>query len=247
MVRAISQSRQPGPCQLHDGAALRRLVLERREQGRLDDVTLIDARQRHDARRKPVAERDRASLVEEDHVHVARCLDGATAHGQDVEAGDAVHARDADRGEQTSDCRGDQADEQGHEHNEAELRVGVEAEWPDRRRREQEDDRQAGQEDEQRDLVGRPLPFRALHEGDHPVEERLAGVRGDAHRERVAGDRRAARNRAPDVGARLLEDRRRLTRDDSLVDVRHALDHVAVARDRLAIEDHDDIARAEEG
>ena len=39
---------------------------------------------------------------------------------------------------------------------------------------EQEDDRQRGEQDGQRDLVRRLLPLRALDQRDHPVDERLA-------------------------------------------------------------------------
>jgi hypothetical protein len=42
-----------------------------------------------------------------------------------------------------------------------------------------------GDEDVQRDLVGRLLPVSALHQGDHPVEERLAGFGGDQPDEQV--------------------------------------------------------------
>ena len=112
----------------------------------------------------------------------------------------------------------------------------------------QEDDRQAGEQDRQGDLVRRALALGALDEGDHPVEEGLARVGGDA-------DRRAGRwssvvppvTRAADVGARLLEDRRRLAGDRGLVDEADALDDVAVAGDRLALLDDDDVALAQLG
>ena len=42
--------------------------------------------------------------------------------------------------------------------------------------REQEDDREPGEQDVERDLVRRLLARRALDEGDHPVDERLARV-----------------------------------------------------------------------
>ena len=41
----------------------------------------------------------------------------------------------------------------------------------------EENDREPGQQDRERDLVGRLLPRGALDQRDHPVEERLAGVR----------------------------------------------------------------------
>ena len=91
-------------------------------------------------------------------------------------------------------------------------------------------DRQRGQQDVQRDLVRRALPLGALDEGDHPVDERLPGTRGDPHHDLVrehhgaAGDGRA-------VAAGLPDHRRRLTGHRGLVDRRDALDDVAVTGD----------------
>jgi hypothetical protein len=55
-------------------------------------------------------------LVEQQHVDVARRLDGAARGGDDVRLDHPVHAGDADRREQAADRRRDQADEQRHEH-----------------------------------------------------------------------------------------------------------------------------------
>ena len=54
------------------------------------------------------------------------------------------------------------------------LGVGVDGERLQRDDREQEDDREPGEQDVERDLVRGLLPLGALDEGDHPVEERLA-------------------------------------------------------------------------
>ena len=105
----------------------------------------------------------------------------------------------------------------------------------------QEDDRQPGEQDVERDLVRRLLPLRALDQGDHPVEERLAGVRGDAHDDPVGDDLGAAGDRRA-VAAALADDRRRLAGDRRLVDGGDALDHLAVARDDLAGLDQHEVA-----
>ena len=55
-----------------------------------------------------VAERDRARLVEQQHVDVARGLDRAARQGEHVAAHQAVHAGDADAREQRADRRRDQ-------------------------------------------------------------------------------------------------------------------------------------------
>ena len=113
------------------------------------------------------------------------------------------------------------------------LGFGVDGERLQRDDGEQEDDREPGEQDVERDLVRRLLPLGAFDERDHPVEERLARLGRDAHDDLVgehpgaAGDRRA-------VAAGLADDRRRLAGDRRLVDGRDALDDVAVARDHLA-------------
>ena len=53
--------------------------------------------------RLPVAERDRAGLVEQQHVDVARGLDRAAGHGDHVLRDHAAHAGDADRRQQAAD------------------------------------------------------------------------------------------------------------------------------------------------
>ena len=104
-----------------------------------------------------------------------------------------------------------------------------------------------GEQDRERDLVRGPLAFRALDEGDHPVQEGLARVGRHADHQPVADQRRATGHRAPDVGAGLLEHGRGLTGDRGLVDEADALDDVAVAADDLAGLDDDHVAAPELG
>ena len=51
--------------------------------------------------------------------------------------------------------------------------LGVDGKRLQRDHRHQEDDRQPGQQDVERDLVRRLLPLGAFDERDHPVQERL--------------------------------------------------------------------------
>ena len=78
--------------------------------------SIVDARRGNELGRHAVAERDRAGLVEQQHVHVAGGLDGAAARGQHVAAHQAVHAGDADGAQQAADGRRNQADEQRQQH-----------------------------------------------------------------------------------------------------------------------------------
>ena len=69
---------------------------------------------RQELHRLAAAERDRAGLVEQQRVHVARGLDRLAAHRQHVVLHHAVHAGDADRREQAADRRRNQAHQQRH-------------------------------------------------------------------------------------------------------------------------------------
>ena len=95
-----------------DRAALGRLVGERRELRRLGELLLADAVHRDELGGLAVAERDRAGLVQQQHVDVAGGLDGAARHREDVALDEAIHAGDADRREQRADRRRDERDEQ---------------------------------------------------------------------------------------------------------------------------------------
>ena len=112
-------------------------------------------------------------------------------------------------------------------------RPGVDRERPQRHDGGEEGDRQAGEQDVERDLVRRLAPLRALDERDHAVEERLAGLLGDPDHEPVreqpgaAGDGRA-------IAAGLADDRRRLAGDRRLVDRADPFDDLAVGGNDLA-------------
>ena len=67
-----------------------------------------------------------------------------------------------------------------------------EREGQQRDRREEEDDRERGEQDVERDLVRRLLPLGALDHRDHPIEERLAGIGADADDDPVREDARPA-------------------------------------------------------
>ena len=108
-----------------DRAALGRLVGERGELRDLGELARLDAVDRDELGGLAVAERDRAGLVEQEHVDVAGRLDRAARHREHVALHEPVHPGDADRREQRADRRRDQRDEQGDQHG---LRdVGVPA------------------------------------------------------------------------------------------------------------------------
>ena len=140
--------------------------------------SLVDARRREELGRLPVAERDRAGLVEQQRGAVAGRLDRAAAHGEHVALHEAVHAGDADGREQRADRRRDQADEEGDEHDHRLLGA------PSRSAN------GCSVTVASRKMIVRPASrmlsaisfgvfwrLGALDERDHPVEERLARLR----------------------------------------------------------------------
>ena len=205
-----------------------------------------DALDRAEFRRLAVAERDRAGLVEQQRVDVARRLDGAAGHGEHVEAHQAVHAGDADGREQRADRGRDQRHEQRDEHDDRNGAAGIGGEARDRRRRQHEDQRHAGKQDVERDLVGRLLALGAFDQRDHAVEEGRAGRRGDAHADPVGQNLRAAGHRRA-VAAGFADDRGGFAGDRRLVDGGDAFDHLAVRRDDVAGLDEDDVADLQAG
>ena len=100
----------------HDAAALGRLVGERGELRGVGELLLGHAGRRQELRGLPVAERDGAGLVEQQHVDVAGRLDRATRSRDDVRLHHAAHAGDADSRQQAADGGRDQAHEQRDQH-----------------------------------------------------------------------------------------------------------------------------------
>ena len=95
------------------------------ELRRIGQFALVDAGQRNELGRLAVAERDRAGLVEQQRVDVARRLDRAAGHGQHVEAHQPVHAGDADRRQQRADRGRDQRDEQRDQDHDGDRAAGI--------------------------------------------------------------------------------------------------------------------------
>ena len=230
--------------QNHDGAPFRRLVSERGELGRIGEVLLGDAPNGPERGRLAVAERDGPGLVEKERIHVTGRLDGAAGHGQDIEANQAVHPGDADRGQQRADRGRDQGDEERHKHKQRDRPTRIGSEARDRGRREDEDDRHPGEQDVERDLVRRLLSLGSFHQADHVIEEGLALGGGDADLDPVREDLRAAGHGGP-VAAGFADHRRRLAGDGGLVHRGHALDHLAVGGNDVACFDQDDVAHLE--
>ena len=195
----------------------------------------------HELGRLPVAQRDRAGLVEQQRVDVARGLDGAARHGEHVEAHQPVHAGDADGGEQGADRGRDQGHEQRHQRDDRHLAAGVGGEARDARPGEDEDQLMPASRMLRAISFGvfcRTAPSTSAIIRSRKVEPWAAVIRtliqSDKHAG-AAGDGRA-------VAAALADHRRRFAGDRRLVDRGDALDHLAVGRDQVAGLDQDEVA-----
>ena len=237
--------------QHNDAAAFGRFIGKARKLRGIGQFGFVNAVGRDEFDRLAIAERDGAGLVEQQRVDIARRFDGLAAHGEHVVLHDAVHAGDADGGEQAADGGRDQADEQRDQHDDggdrARFRLidAVLREGRERDDRQQEDQRKPGDHDVQRDFIGRFLPLRAFDESDHAVEERFAGVRSDLNLDVIrehfgaAGDRTA-------IAAGFANDRRAFARDDRFIDAGDAFDDIAIAGNHVVRFAEADIAFAQQ-
>ena len=121
---------------------------------------------------------------------------------------------------------------------------GIAGERPERNADDEEDQRQAREQDRQRELVRRLLPLGAFDQRDHPVDEGRARRGGDADLDLVGEHRRAAGHRRA-VAAGLADDGSGFAGDRGFVDRGEALDDLAVAGDDVAGFDQHDVADAQ--
>ncbi len=192
--------------QLDDRSALRSLVSQARRKHRLGQLRPRYAPGGDEFSGPPVAVGNGAGLVEQQRRAVAGGLNCPARRRKDVPLHHPVHPGDADRRQQAADRRGREADEQRDEHDGGLDRFGVNRHWLERYYRDQKDHREPGDQDVERNLVGRLLPASALDEGNHPVQERLTRIRCRAGHDPVRQDHGAARHRRP-VAARFADHR----------------------------------------
>ena len=204
-----------------------RFVGQRGELRRIRQFLFGDAAHRAKGRRLAVAERDGAGLVEQQRIDVAGGFDRAAGHRQHVEAHQPVHAGDADRRQQRADRGRDQRHEQRHQHHHRDRAAGIGRIARDRHGGEHEDDGKAREQDVERDLVRRLLPFGALHQLDHAVDEGRALRRGDADADPVRQHLSAAGHRRA-VAAGFADHGRGFAGDRGLVDGGDAFDHFTI-------------------
>ena len=218
-----------------DRAPFRRFVGQRRQLRGVGQFLLVDAGRRMERRRLAVAERDRAGLVEQQHVDVAGRLDGAAEVAitlartmrsmpampiADSRPPIVVGIRQTSSATSTVIVTALPCPACATAYTRERRSVTVASRNTSVSMREQ--DRQARSRSASSAL-------RAFDHRDHPVEERLAGIGGHADDEPVREHARAAGD-GREVAAGFAHHRRAFAGDRALVDRRDALDDLAVGR-----------------
>ena len=108
-----------------DRAAFRGLVGQRGDLRRIGEFAFLDPGQRDELGRLAISQGDRAGLVEQQGVDIARRLDRTARHRQYIEAHQPVHAGNADRRQQRADRRRDQTDKQRRQHDDRNRTPGI--------------------------------------------------------------------------------------------------------------------------
>ena len=180
-----------------------------------------------------IAERDRAGLIEKQHVHVARCLNRAPAHGENIALQNAIHSGNANGAKKSADRRRNQTNEQRNQNRNRKCSAGINSERLQCDADEQKNERQRREQNRQSNFVRRFLSLRTFDERDHAIEKSVAFVHRDANNDAIAQHARPARHRTA-ISATLPNDRRRFTRDGCLVHARDSFNDVAVRGNDVA-------------
>ena len=226
----------------HDNrAAFGSLVGQRGKLGGVRHFGFADSGRGEKFRSLAIAKGYGAGFVEQQRIHVACGLHGATGHRQHVVLDQTIHTGDADGREQAADRGGNQADQQRNQNEYRLRRAGVNGEGLQRHHGQQEDDGQSGEQDVQSNFIGSLLARSAFHQSDHAIQKGFAGIRSDldldliAENARATGDGRA-------ISAGFTNHRSRLAGDCGFVDGRDTFDDLAIAGDEFSGGNGDQIA-----
>ena len=205
-----------------DGSPFRSLIRKRRQLGRVGEFLLGDAGGRNETRCLPVSQRDSPGLVEQQGIHVPGSFYRPTGHRQNVVLYEPVHARDPDSGKQPANRGGNQTHQQGDQDENGLRTAGVDRERLQGDYRQQKDDGQTCEQNVQSNFIRGLLPLSPFDQGDHAIQERLAGVGSDLYFDPVGQDARTARDRRAiaagfaNHGSRFAGDCRFVHRRDTL-------------------------------
>ena len=216
-----------------DGAAFRGFVGERRKLCGVCEMRFINARRGEKVSRGAITQRDGASFVEEKNVDVACGFDGPAGHGENVAAEQAVHAGDADGGQQTTDGGGNQTNKERREHENILWSGRIDGERLKRDDGEKEKNGETREKNVEGNFVGSFLTLCAFDETDHTVEEGLARICRDADFDFVGKNASAAGNGRA-ISAGFANNRSGFAGDGGFIDGSDAFDDFAVAGNHFA-------------
>ena len=162
-------------------ASFGRRIVRGGKVSRLNEFARARPRQWNELGCLPVAHGERAGLVEQQGMHVACGLHGLAGHGEDVEPEGAVDAGDADGGKKRTDRGRNERHEQRDQIGDVDACLQVDRNGRHGGDRNEEDQRQYGEQGRQGHLVRRLLPLGAFHEMDHAVEEAFARIGAGAN------------------------------------------------------------------
>src|SRR5213079_1124080 len=97
----------------------------------------------------------------------------------------------------------------------------------------QENHGKPGQQDVQRNFVGRLLPLGAFYQGDHAIQEGLSGIGGDFDSDLV-GEASGASSYSRTVPSRFTNHRSRFAGDGRFIYRGYALDNLTITGNQLA-------------
>ncbi len=229
---------------LDNRLALGGVIGQRGQQRRLRQVAGGHARRLEHGAAAAVTEGDGAGLVQQQHVYVTGRLYCTARLGDHVQAHQAVHAGDADGRQQATNGGRNQRHQQRHQVHQRQIAAGITGERLQGGHHQQEDQRQADQQNIQCHLIGGFLPLGAFHQGDHPIQGRLAWIGGDLHQQPIR-DHPGIAGYGRTVATGLTNHWRRLTGNRCLVDRRDTFDYLAVTGNLLAALNPHDVTTAQ--
>ena len=181
-----------------------------------------------------VAQGNRAGFVQQQGVDVAASFHGPAGGGDHVELGHPIHPGNPDRAQQPPDRGGDQGHQQGNQNRNAGGTLHIGRYGRQGGDRQQKHLGQHRQQHREGNFVGGFAALGPFHQGNHPIDEPLPRIGGDANRQLVGHNPRAARDAAGRVRSRLLQHRSRLAGNRRLIHRSHPGQHFPIGGDHIA-------------
>ncbi len=129
-----------------------------------------------------------------------------------------------------ADGGGNEADQQRHQYKYGLRRLGIDSDGLQRGHGQKKDNGEPGEQNAQRNFIGRLLPLGAFDQGNHAIKKCLAGIGSDLDHDPVGEHFRSPGDRGA-IATGFTDHRRGLSGDGRLIDRGDAIDHFAIAGD----------------